>query len=152
MVKVARSAAEHDTDAMAGAADVDTLIGQLENLGSLDDALFARTKARTLHRRGSSARAIRGALSEKGVAADLIEAALESLKEDTPHPELAAALAYARKRRLGPYRPRETRAGMREKDLAALGRRGFGYDLARRVVDAANPQELEAEIADNVED
>ena len=34
---------------------------------------------------------------------------------------------------------------MREKDLAALGRRGFGYDLARRVIDAGDLAELEDE-------
>jgi regulatory protein len=145
MVKVARSAAAHGTDAAAGAADVETLIGRLEQMGLLDDEIFARAKARALHRRGNSARAVRAALREKGVAADLIEAALESLKENTGHPELAAALVYARKRRLGPYRAPEARAEIREKDMAALGRRGFSYDLARRIVDAADPAELEAE-------
>ncbi len=43
-----------------------------------------------------------------------------------------------------------TRAGLhdkdlRAKDLAALGRRGFGYDLARRVIDTGDLDELEDE-------
>ncbi len=144
-VKVARSAAAHGTDAAAGAADVEALIGRLEHMGLLDDDQFARAKARTLHQRGNSARAIHAALREKGIDADLIEAALGSLREETAQPELAAALVYARKRRLGPYRTEETRADTRDRDLAALGRRGFSYDLARRVIDAADPGELEAE-------
>ena len=144
-IKVARSAAAHGTDAAAGVADVEALIARLESMGLLNDDLFARAKARSLHRRGNSARAIRAALREKGIAADPIEAALEALKEDTEQSELAAALVYARKRRLGPYRAQEARADMREKDLAALGRRGFGYDLARRVIDAEDPEELEAD-------
>lgn len=146
LVKVARSAAEHGTDAAAGAADVEALIGELEGLGLLDDGLYARTKARSLHRRGNSARAIQAYLRGKGVELEAVEAALASLREDTAQPELTAALAYARKRRLGPYRAPEARAERRDKDLAALGRRGFSYDLARRVIDAADPGELEAEI------
>ncbi|MCH8002677.1 MAG: RecX family transcriptional regulator, partial [Proteobacteria bacterium] len=57
----------------------------------------------------------------------------------------AAALAYARRRRLGPYRSPQARAAMREKDLAALGRRGFGYELARRVIETGDVSELEEE-------
>ncbi len=34
---------------------------------------------------------------------------------------------------------------MREKDLAALGRQGFGYDLARRVIDMKDVSDLERE-------
>ena len=149
MVKVARSAAAHGTDADAGAADVETLINRLEQMGLLDDDLFARTKARSLHQRGNSARAIHAALRDKGIDADMIEAALDSLREETAQPEFVAALVYARKRRLGPYRAEETRADKRDRDLAALGRRGFSYDLARRVIDAANPGELEAEAQDS---
>lgn len=145
MVKVARSAAAHGTDPEAGAAEVAALLGDLEGMGLLDDEAFARARARGLHRRGNSARTIRAALAEKGVAAETIDAALESLAEESAHPDLAAALSYARKRRLGPYRGAAERAAMRERDLAALGRRGFGYDLARRVIDARDPDELEAE-------
>jgi regulatory protein len=48
------------------------------------------------------------------------------LQEEAAEPELAAALAYARRRRLGPYRSPAARTDLREKDLAALGRQGFG--------------------------
>lgn len=144
MVKVARSAAAHETDAEAGAAEVEALIRRLEGQGLLDDAQFAQARARSLHRRGNSARAIRGALAEKGVPAETIEAALDALVEEIGEPDLAAALRYARRRSLGPYRAAPARAEMREKDLAALGRRGFGYDLARRVIDAEDTDDLEA--------
>lgn len=144
--KAERSRAAHGAEATAGAGEIEALIGRLEALGLLDDAAFARGRARALHRRGSSARAIRAALSEKGVAAEIVEAALAALAEEMQEPELAAALAYARRRRLGPYRAdAELRAAMRERDLAALGRRGFGYEVARRVIDAADPETLEAE-------
>ena len=55
---------------------------------------------------------------------------------------MAAALAYARRRRIGPYRTDPTlRAETRLKDLAALARRGFAPALCRRVIDA---EDLEA--------
>lgn len=143
--KVARSARAHGTDAAAGAAAVEALIAEFLDAGLLDDARYAADRALVLFRRGASARAIRGALLAKGVASELIDPALERLGGEAAEPELAAALAYARRRRLGPYRSPQARAAMREKDLAALGRRGFGYGLARRVIETGDVSELEEE-------
>ncbi len=145
LAKVARSARAHGTDPQAGAAAVDALIAEFLGAGVLDDARYAGDRALILFRRGASARAIRGALLAKGVASEAIEPALERLGAEAAEPELAAALAYARRRRLGPYRSPQARAAMREKDLAALGRRGFGYDLARRVIETRDLSELEEE-------
>ena len=145
LAKVARSARAHGTDPQAGAAAVEALIAEFLGAGVLDDARYAEDRALILFRRGASARAIRGALLAKGVASELIEPALERLGAEAAEPELAAALAYARRRRLGPYRSPQARAAMREKDLAALGRRGFGYDLARRVIETRDVRELERE-------
>ena len=145
LAKVARSARAHDSDLEEGAAAVEALIAELLGAGLLDDTRYAGERARILHRRGASARAIRAGLLAKGIEADDIERALASLREEAAEPELAAALAYARKRRLGPYRDPATRAERREKDLAALGRKGFGYDMARRVIETDDLAELEDE-------
>ncbi len=149
LAKVARSARAHGADpeinAEAGAAAVEALIAELLGAGLLDDARYAGERARVLHRRGASARAIRAELMAKEIEADDIERALAGLREEAAEPELAAALAYARRRRLGPYRGPDTREDRREKDLAALGRKGFGYDLARRVIETDDLAELEDE-------
>ncbi len=163
LAKVARSARAHGADpeldpgidAEAGAAAVEALIAELLGAGLLDAARYAGERARILHRRGASMRAIRAGLRAKEIEADDIESALAALREEAAEPELAAALAYARRRRLGPYRGPDARAGLREqgqrdkdlreKDLAALGRKGFGYDLARRVIEAGDLAELEDE-------
>ena len=84
-------------------------------------------------------------LRQKGVGRTDIEAALEILEAEYANRELTAAYKYARRRRLGPYRLPEARAARRDRDLAALARAGFGYDIARRVVDAASVEDLEAE-------
>ncbi len=145
LAKVARSARAYDTEAEEGAVAIEALIAELLGAGLLDDARYAAERARVLHRRGASARAVRAGLRSKGIESDDIARALAGLQEEAAEPELAAALAYARRRRLGPYLNPEARADRREKDLAALGRKGFSYDLARRVIECDDLAELEDE-------
>jgi regulatory protein len=145
MGKVERSARVHGTDREEGAALVEALIERYLGSGLLDDKAYAEAKAASLHRRGTSTRGIRGKLALKGLETDDIDAALESVDEETPgDTELAAALAFARRRRLGPFRTAK-RAEHRDKDLAALGRVGFSYQMAKRVVDAEDPDNIESE-------
>ncbi len=135
MRKVDRSARFHDTDAEEGQVHVEDMIRRFMASGLLNDAAYARARAESLHRRGNSARMIRSKLRQKGVAQDVIGLALEALGEDAAETELAAAAAYARRRRFGPYAARKPSADQREKQLAALSRAGFSYDVARRVLD-----------------
>ena len=75
----------------------------------------------------------------------ITEAALASLTRQSGDPELAAALNLARRRRLGPYKAPGDREDQRQKDLAVLARGGFGYQIARRVIEAGSVAELEEE-------
>jgi regulatory protein len=143
MRRVERSARAHDTDREEGAAAVDDIVRRFLASGLLDDRAYAAARAGTLHRRGGSARKIRASLMQKGVAPDDIEAALAALRDEAPDPEIAAAVTLARRRRLGPYRPDGDREARREKDLAALARAGFGYDIARKVIEAPDVETLE---------
>ncbi|TQV73349.1 regulatory protein RecX [Denitrobaculum tricleocarpae] len=143
MMRVERSARAHGTDREEGAKQIDAILEKLVRNGLLDDQGYAETRARSLHRRGTSARGIRADLAAKGVAADLIESALTGLREQSADPEVTAAIVYARKRRLGPYRTEAQRAEKRDRDMAALGRKGFSYDLVRRIIDAENPEDVE---------
>jgi regulatory protein len=88
-------------------------------------------------------RAIRARLLQKGVAEDDVDAGLAAVDEHTEEPDLAAAVNFARRRRLGPFRPAEDRPETGEKDLAILARAGFPYDVARRIVAATTPEELD---------
>src|SRR3546814_5222244 len=68
---------------------------------------------------------IRARLSAKAVPSGLVETALAEQLQDSSDVELRAALRYARRRRLGPFRLEsgpDDRAERRERDLAALGR------------------------------
>ncbi|MBT5266175.1 MAG: RecX family transcriptional regulator [Rhodospirillaceae bacterium] len=125
------------------AETVEKLVGQ----GLVSDSAYAEGRARSLHGQGRSRRRIAEQLRQKGVGRDAIEAALDLLVEETQSPDLdfAAASRLARRRRLGPYRAEEARAERRDRDLAALARSGFSYDVARRIIDAADTAELEDE-------
>ena len=45
--------------------------------------------------------------------------------------------------RLGPYRLPEDRKDNRARDLAAMARAGFAYDVAKKVIDAPSPDALD---------
>lgn len=140
MRKIDRSVQAHGTDREQAAGWVEALVERYQGAGLLNDDAYARMRAESLHRRGASTRAIREKLAAKGVDRDTTDAALGDLRDDVEGDlDLAAAMALAKRRRLGPFRPAEARAAHREKDMAALGRAGFAYDVARRVVDAEEP-------------
>jgi len=142
MRKVERSARFHGTDAAEGARWVDALIARFVATGLLDDAIYAESRAQSLRRRGASKRAIALSLRQKGVDGELIDEALAAADESEDEPELAAAARLARRRRLGPFRPAPARRENRERDLAALARAGFSYDVALAVIDAEDPEKF----------
>ena len=80
------------------------------------------------------------AAASRAFASDTLEQALggldRELHSERGEREWQAALALARRRRLGPFRPAADRAEHRTRDLAALARAGFNYDLARKVIDS----------------
>ncbi|MBT5108017.1 MAG: RecX family transcriptional regulator [Rhodospirillaceae bacterium] len=148
--RVVKARLEDPAAAPEAEAWIDTLLARFESAGVLDDAVYARAQAQTLHRRGVSAKGVRHRLSAKGVAAADIDGALEALREslgegsdDAPdNADMLAACNYARRRRLGPWR-RTDRAGNRDRDLAALGRQGFSFHIASTVIDSPDVESLE---------
>ena len=118
---------------------IDGVVKKFVAAGAIDDQAFAQTKARALHRRGASERLTRRKLELAGIDRDTLEHALtgldQELDSDRGQREWQAALALARRRRLGPFRPAADRAEHRTRDLAAMARAGFDYELARKVID-----------------
>ncbi|TGD96665.1 regulatory protein RecX [Methylobacterium nonmethylotrophicum] len=118
---------------------VEAVVARALGAGLVDDAAFAAAKVRSLRRRGGSARAIGAKLAAKGVDRGIVGAALAEAEDGG---EEEAARAYARRRRLGPFRSGAARAASRERDLAAMARAGFSLGLARRVIDAESEDDL----------
>lgn len=145
--RVQRAAYALGDDPSAGEALVDALVERYVRSGMLDDRVYAQGRAASLHQRGVSRRGIVARLTAKGVALEDIDDALSQLSDARADLDLDAACNYARRRRLGPWRIKE-RTERRERDLSSLARQGFSYDLAVRVIDAADVTTLEVELSD----
>lgn len=121
-----------------GSPAVDALVGRYTELGYVDDAAWARMKAGSLLQRGYGARRVGEALGQAGIE--------EDLRADMRPPEIEqrrAALVLARRRRFGPFALQPPDRPAREKQIAAMLRAGHPLDIARRIVDATDPQAAE---------
>jgi regulatory protein len=138
-----------DSDLVAGQATAARVaarrvVARLAEVGAVDDAAFAAARARSLTRAGRSRRAVAAHLAVRGVDGETLAASLPA----NPEAELAAALALARRRRLGPFGSAAPDgsaddADRRRRELGVLARAGFSQDLARRALEMA-PDEAEA--------
>lgn len=119
---------------------IEKIVAAHKATGVINDQAFASLKVASLRRSGGSARRIAEKLRHKGVAGNVVGEALRGHAEeegegDEAGAELRAARAFARKKRLGPFRERaEGGADRARKDYATLARAGFGYDVIRQVL------------------
>lgn len=140
LTKARRSQAHWGGEREEALALIEALMVRLVGLGYLNDTAYAEMKTASLARRGGSRRGIQATLAAKGVAAETVQQALATFD---PEAEQAAALALARRRRLGPFRPAATRAVHRLRDLGVLARAGFPHEIARAVIDAVAAEDRE---------
>ncbi|GAB0112708.1 RecX family transcriptional regulator [Acidisoma sp. C75] len=139
--------------ARAAAARV---VSDLVRLGAVNDAAFAEARARRLRRSGRSRRAVLAHLAARGIAGERAGAAVP---EDA-RAELAAALAFARRRRAGPFAAAGAEGGSQDNDreeaaaaearrriLMAFARAGFSAETTRRAL-AYERAEAEALLRD----
>ncbi len=129
------------------AEPIAALVARYREAGLLDDAAYAAGRAQSLHRRGESLKKIRGRLAAKGVDPAVTEAAVCGLRAAEPDPDLAAACAFARRRRLGPYR---RGAADPARELGAFARAGFSRRVAAAVLACADVEAVEALARDGV--
>jgi regulatory protein len=120
---------------------IDALVERYRRSGLLDDAAYAAQRVEALNRRGESLTKIRARLAAKGVERSVASGALSALREETGDPDLGAACAFARRRRLGPYR---RGAADPARDLAAFARAGFSRQVARQVLACSDIAAVEA--------
>jgi regulatory protein len=133
--------------AQQAAGLVDALVERYRLSGLLDDAAYAMARVQSLHRRGESTARIRARLAAKGVENSIAAEAVRTLRAEAADPDLAAACAFARRRRLGAYR-RAAADPMRE--LGVFARAGFARRIAERVLACADIEAVEALARDDV--
>lgn len=129
--------------------DIAGLVERFIESNYVDDEAYGRMKASGLLARGYGARRVEEKLRADGLGEGvrLANAPGESEARE-------ALLAYARRRRFGPFSTNlqgggpEAARKHREKQLAAILRAGHSFDHARRVVEARTEAELEEWVAE----
>jgi regulatory protein len=140
--KAARlSEEEGAVDEEQAAAWIEEVVARLQRAGALNDRAYAEGRVVSLRRQGESTRGIAMKLSAKGVPRETVEAALDL--DEPENDDVAAAVAYARRRRLGPWRKAEEREERHDRDMAALARKGYGLELCRKVIEAPDIEAAE---------
>jgi regulatory protein len=123
---------------------IKALIARYQAAQLLDDAVYAAALARRDLARGRSLRHIAAGLAAKGVGAAEAAAAIGALRDGAADPDLMAAVAFARRRRLGPFR---TQAREQHHELAAFARAGFAPPIAKAVLACADAAAIELLLA-----
>lgn len=111
--------------------EIDAAVNRIRELGYVDDRDFADrwVESRQTHRPRSE-RMLKRELQQKGVEKEIIEATIEEADID----EYADALTLAEKKA---HSFRDLEPAVRERRISGfLARRGYGYDVIRRVLDA----------------
>lgn len=120
-----------------GAPPVESLVRRMAEANYVDDRSFAESRGSALARRGYGPRRIAMALTVAGISREDGAVALETAREDG----WAAALAFARRRRLGPFAAERLDRDAAQRAMGALLRAGHSPDHARAIV-RADPGEM----------
>lgn len=121
------------------AADPIALAQRMMDLGYVDDRAFAAARAAAMARRGLGERRVTGVFRAAGIAPDDAEAIAPAIADRA----VSAALAFARRRRIGPYATEAADRLRREKNVAAMLRAGHRFDLARRIASLSPGETLD---------
>jgi regulatory protein len=120
--------------------DIVGLAQRMADLGYVNDRLFAESKAGAMGRRGLGARRVTQALRQAGIDDEDAEAVAPAVAADAP----TSAIAFARRKRIGPFAREAADRPLQEKQLAAMLRAGHALDLSRKIVRMAPGEDVEA--------
>ena len=135
--KVKRSCDFHKLDASEFTDMVDELIKRYVEVGLVDDISYALARVNSFRRKGLGRQAIISKLRIKGLSIEQIETAMAEVDEEHEEPELVAALAYIKRKKLGPYRTKpfsDDPTKDKQKELASLARAGFSYEICQKAL------------------
>lgn len=117
-------------------ADPVAIAERFAELGYVNDRIYAESKALAMARRGLGARRVTDALRYAGVQ----ERDAEAVAPQVAGRAGETAIAFARKRRIGPFAEVEADRDKRAKQVAAMVRAGHSPDLAWKIA-RMNPGE-----------
>ncbi|TKD49916.1 regulatory protein RecX [Sphingomonas baiyangensis] len=132
----------HDSSLSAEAA-VERMVQLCAERGYVDDRGFGEMRAASMARRGLGARRVAATLRADGLTPE--DAAF--LDEAIDARSVASAVAFARRRRIGPFAADPADRALRDKQIAAMVRAGHSFDMAREIV-AMSPMSQIGEVAE----
>jgi regulatory protein len=133
--KIDRSCNYHkDQDRETCNQFLDATIATFVRQGLLNDEAYLQGMVNSLRRRGQSTQAILSKLGQKGMTQETVLKAVRAYDDDhgLANPDLSAAVMLMRRKRLGPFR--KAQEFEKTKELAALARAGFGFDIAQKAL------------------
>lgn len=113
-----------------GGAPVEAIVRSFAERGYVDDGAFASARAEALLRRGYGALRIGAALRAAGIDAETAEGLRERIDGDAE----AAALRYARRKRIGPFAGRTPDPAEKRRWIAAMARAGHPMDVVLKLL------------------
>lgn len=138
--KIRNAESRESEDPLVHQQWIEAAVKLAKEYGFLDDQKYANALASSLKRRGLAKSAARQKLRQKKLSTPHINEALtqsymqnDEMKVD---PNLFAAARAAKKKRLGPWGPKNIDYPTLQKQLAKLARRGFSYGIAKQVLQA----------------
>ncbi|MDT8757259.1 RecX family transcriptional regulator [Sphingomonas psychrotolerans] len=120
--------------------DTAALAQRMADLGYVDDRLFAESKAGAMSRRGLGARRVDQALRHAGVEDSDLDAVAPAVEANM----ISSAVAFARRKHIGPFARQLAERPQQEKQLAAMVRAGHPFELARKIVRMAPGDDVNA--------
>ena len=112
-----------------GPPPLDMIVERCAELGYVDDAGFAEARGAALVRRGYGEQRVAAALRGAGIDSETAAPVREMAQENA----LDAALAFARRKRIGPYASESIDLDQRRRHFGQMLRAGHSPDIARRV-------------------
>lgn len=127
---------ERSSELAAIQCRIDALLDRFQGSGLIDDSRLARHLVSLWRERGLSTRAISVRLVSKGVPSQVADSAIRQCAEQPQGngSELGAAVAFAKRRRLGCFGPSPADKAAQRRDLARMARAGFDFDVALRAL------------------
>jgi regulatory protein len=119
---------------------IEAVVARQVASGAVNDTAYAEGRTAALRRLGKGPGKIRALLAAKGIAAAVVVQVLADTETTATGEDAAlqAAIAYVRRRRLGPYRTGPRDKDTDRKDLGALARAGFSFAIAKAALNASD--------------
>ena len=134
-----RKIRERGWDEGTSPPEPEALAEKLARLGYVDDRAFAEARALAMGRRGLGARRVTQTLRFDGIGEDDARAVAPVIEADVT----ASALAFARRKRIGPYARELADPKGRERQVAAMVRAGHAPALAWKIARMAPGDDAE---------